>query len=800
MKKLIITLSSTIFFLSLFSQSTSLNTDLHGNTTKVYKSINQYAKAEEKDMEWYSYGPYGGDVLDIAVSATNTDSMFAAAGYPYAKQGIDNEWMLINSLLNLAPSGIHCIESAGNVMIAGGNTMFGKIYRSTDSGISWEQKIIPYNGGILDIATDPTAPGLVYACLSTNISVTQNKVIAKSTDYGAFWELFDMTSILPVGWSCVSIAIDPDNSETLFAIGNESFSNAKVIASFDGGATWQDVTSNLPGGKPLNVVAIHDETVYIGGGQLFGGNVLGLYKSDDFGTGWQNISSGFPNKVVNDILINPDDGDNIFVATEGDGVYFTTDGGSTWTYNTSGSGDNGSARCLTFEPGNTDVILAGFLSLGVCYSEDGGETWMDNSKGIASLDLNDIEIDPNDPDLLISGFEAENSGGCYIYDPDWQEWQLVENLPATRFSKVSVGIDGTMYAWSNGPTTVAQEGLYKSTDGGETWENTGPFIGPVFETQIFALALSETDPDLIYIGGNNFGANGWESMIYKTTDGGENWENIFMGPENDSFKYIHIVPGTNDQVLYAAYKSDLLNGVIMKSIDGGNTWLPINTGIPAETKWGGAVVTDPANSDIVYAGVGGYGGIPGSIYQSDDGGNTWSSLFVSLQNYSKFSDFLISPVNSDVMYAATTLEGVFFTEDGQNWTPFNDGLPASNITAFSRAFETTNDWRFYASTFGNSSFWSPVFGTLPEDIEDQLTINTEITAYPNPGKGILKINGLDPEKSYKVSVYTSQGKLLKTFRNTFGNSPEIYIGSKTGLYFLELKSGKEAKWIKVNIL
>ncbi|MEZ5198174.1 MAG: hypothetical protein R2764_17835 [Bacteroidales bacterium] len=604
--------------------------------------------------------------MDIAIDPLNPQTIFAAAGIPYIGYdgGESQPRQFIEGLMNLAPSGIGTFEAASNgVIYASGPYSYYKIFRSVDGGTTWEQKSIPVNGAGLDIAIDPNDPNIVYMGLSSVLGGSSNNVIVKSDNGGDNWSYFNMTSVLPVGWSVVNLVVNPDDSQVIFAIGNEGLSNAAAVATFDGGTTWEIKTGNLPSGKPYNSLAIADQKVYIAGGQLFGGQVMGVYETSNFGTSWQNISGTFPNQVCNAVLIDPADPSKMYVATEGDGIYFTLDGGSNWNFNTSGAGDNGAARIIVFEPGNTDVVYAGFLSLAVCKSIDEGSSWEFSNKGIATLLTNDIEIDPNDPMNILVGFEAENSGGCYLSNDGGNLWQFVEGLPGTRFSQVTFGSDGTLYAWSNGPSSIAQEGLYKSTDGGTTWENKGPNIGSYFETEIFSLTSSSTFPNRVYIGGNNFGVNGWESMIYRSTNGGDDWENVFKGNEYESFNYIFIDPNSSDATLYAGYSSQSDHAGFIKSIDGGTNWLPINNGIPGSNKWGGAIVCEPGNSDILYGGVGGFGSLPGSIYKSVDGGNNWAITSLTLSTYSKVTDIVINPINNNVVYTASTQDGVYISSD-----------------------------------------------------------------------------------------------------------------------------------------
>jgi len=751
--------------------------------------------------EWSSIGPYGGDVLDIAVYPIDPNIVFAAAGIPYVSYDGGETWEFIEELANFA-SVIESFEASSNGTIyASGPYSYYKIFRSTDGGETWEQKSIPVNGAGLDIAVDPNDPDIVYVGLSSIIGGSSNNVIIKSEDGGDSWTYFNMTSVLPIGWSVVNLTVDPEDSQVIFAIGNEGLSNAAVVATFDGGTTWENRTGNLPFGKPYNSLTISEQDVYIAGGQLFGGQTMGIYKTENYGQSWENISNSFPNNVSNAILIDPSNTNKMYVASEGDGIYYTVNGGITWNYNTAGAGDNGSARSLTFEPGNTDVIYAGFLSLAVCKSSNASQSWDFSNKGIATLQTDDVEVNPIDAMNFLVGFEAENSGGCYLSNDGGNSWQLVQNLPGTRFSQVTFGADETMYAWSNGPTTVGAEGLYKSSDGGQTWLNTGPNIGSVFETQIFALAASTTDPDLLFIGGNNFGANGWESMIYRTTDGGENWVNVYMGPEMDSFKYLFIDPNSNDLIIYTGFGNQSDHAGFIKSIDGGDVWDDINSGIPSQNKWCGAIVCDPANSDIIYAGVGGYGNVNGTMYKSIDAGTSFTGTGLSLQSYSKISDIVISPLNSDVVYIASTQDGVYLSTDaGISWGAANDGLPATNVTGFSNSFMVDDVWYFTSSTFSNSAFKTEIYDPGTTGKFNTSINNEELSLYPNPAKDHIFIKTNQTRGDVlQVRILSSTGRLIKEVDNKqiSGNIIPLDLNLKSGVYtfIIDTESGQKVERI-----
>ena len=273
MQKVTLVIISFSISLILFSQKMPSQMDENGYSVR---SLNHHFDSEmliqtKGPNEWSSIGPYGGDVMDMAVNPLDPNIVFAAAGIPYISYDGGETWTYIEALSNLASS-IETFEaSPSGTIYASGPYSYYKIFRSTDGGETWEQKSIPVNGAGLDIAIDPNDPNVIYMGLSS-ASGSSNNVIVKSDDGGDSWTYFNMTSVLPVGWKVVNLVVDPDDSQVIFAIGNEGFSNAAVVATFDGGTTWENRTGNLPVGKPYNSLTISEQDIYIAGTIVWGTN------------------------------------------------------------------------------------------------------------------------------------------------------------------------------------------------------------------------------------------------------------------------------------------------------------------------------------------------------------------------------------------------------------------------------------------------------------------------------------------------------------------------------------------------
>ena len=229
---------------------------------------------------------------------------------------------------------------------------------------------------------------------------------------------------------------------------------------------------------------------------------------------------------------------------------------------------------------------------------------------------------------------------------------------------------------------VGSGGVWKTTNAGTTWKSVFDSLGSYSTGCVTIDAKNSLN---VWVGtGENVGGRhvGYGDGIYRSTDGGETWENMGLKESQHISKII--VHPDNSNIVWVAAQGPLWNKGgdrgVYKTTDGGKTWKKVL----GDDEWTGAtdIVIDPRNPDLLYAAtwqrhrnVAIYlGGGPGSgIHRSTDGGNTWEKLTNGLpkSNMGKIG-LAISPQNPDVIYAAIELDrrtgGVFRSEDrGSTW-------------------------------------------------------------------------------------------------------------------------------------
>lgn len=221
---------------------------------------------------------------------------------------------------------------------------------------------------------------------------------------------------------------------------------------------------------------------------------------------------------------------------------------------------NGRIKALAIHPTNGAILYAGSAGGGVWKTSDGGQSWSPKMHDEDSLAIGAIALDPSDPDTVYAGTGEPVyylSGG--VLQPPGSE-------------KLS---------WF-----YAGAGVYKSTNGGDTWALTGDIENDF----IYQIAVDPFDPQNVLCAG--YSATAGEGGLCRSTDGGASWTTVTVGIFTD----VLFDPNNSGRAYAGQY-----NGGVLKSTDSGQTWGARNAGLPAPAAIGRVNLTlARANSNVLY--------------------------------------------------------------------------------------------------------------------------------------------------------------------------------------------------------
>ena len=574
------------------------------------------------DPAWISLGPFGGDVADVAARPGDESVVLAGiapagggGGALYRSTDGGANWQEVAQLAGIS---VHDLEfSAAGVAYAG---TFDSPWRSADGGATWTQLGlgIGLNDQTFELTLDPSLPGRLWAGVGEALG-SQPVNVLRSDDDGATWN--DVTPPFGAPQSCKGIAVDPGDSNHVFACFGGGFGGGSVWRSQDAGASWTEVTGSLPA-APMQDVHYDGSRLWVAGGLLFGSQFFGLYESLDQGASWSAVHDGtWPNLVIQDIERDPANPSTWYLASAGSGVFRTTDDGASWSFGFGGT-DGLSSNEVSVVPSGGAPVFLGSSSVAV-WKSDTGAAFGPSAAGIGVLNTSSIAANPLNLDEMAVAFQGLNDGGVFHSDDGGLTWDL-EALPGTRYNTVAFAPNGTLYAVSDGPTTIAAEGVWRKDPGG--WVSIGPDQGPLFESELFPMAFSDQDPNLFYVAGSDFGsAQGAEATIWRTADGGGSWTKVYEGvTDNEDVMDLAILPDGTDQVVLGAVQDfgAVQVGQVLRSADGGLTWGDASGGLAAGVQATG-LATSAFDPQLVFLADNDLGA--GGVYLSVDGGQTWSS-------------------------------------------------------------------------------------------------------------------------------------------------------------------------------
>jgi len=434
------------------------------------------------------------------------------------------------------------------------------------------------------------------------------------------------------------------------AVARQAPTSDTVVQSLVRDLEWRNIGPANMAGRVMDIEAVESNPSIV----LVGAASGGVWKSVNAGTTWQPVFEDYGTSAIGDIAIFQPDPDIIWVGTGepctrnsvswGDGIYKSTDGGRTFT--NVGLRDTQVISEVVTHPTNPDIVwvaaqghLWGYNEeRGIFRTTDGGRTWTRLTNGLPDdgrTGASDLVIDPTNPDVLYAGM--------------WERIRSPYNFE------------------SGGPNG----GIYKTTDGGDTWVRLTNGL-PAGETGKIGLDIYRRDPRILIAlvehsyhpprggRGNQPPSPEYADMtklgsgLYRSSDGGETWQ--FINRENyRPFYFSHIwFDPNNDQRVF------MLAGSAQVSEDGGRTFTRNLEGIEGDFH---AFWIDPDDSNRFYV------GNDKGAYSTYDGGFE----FTMFDNMDIGQFYAVSADNRDPYHVYGGLQ------DSGNWGGVSNSRDVSGI-------------------------------------------------------------------------------------------------------------------------
>ena len=348
------------------------------------------------------------------------------------------------------------------------------------------------------------------------------------------------------------------------------------------------------GGRTRAAAGVPSEPNVFYVGQVDGG----VWKSNDYGRTWLPIFDAQPTQSIGAIAVAPSDSNIIYVASGeglqrpdlsvGDGIYKSTDAGKIWTH--LGLRDGQQIPALAVDPRDPNRVFAAVLGhpygpneeRGIYRSTDGGATW----QKILSKDENtggsDVQLDPSNPDVVYASlwevrqgpWEDDNEyngagGGLYKSTDGGNTWKpLTDGLPKNLvqiYVAIAPSNPSRLYATvatsEKGDYTSGKGlGVYRSDDAGETWHVATDDPRPAMRIGGGDLPVPKVDPkdpDVVY---------STSIVTMRSEDGGKTWTGIRGAPGGDDYQNIWINPNNPKIILLVSDQGAIV------SVNGGETW------------------------------------------------------------------------------------------------------------------------------------------------------------------------------------------------------------------------------------
>jgi photosystem II stability/assembly factor-like uncharacterized protein len=619
--------------------------------------------------------------------------------------------------------------------------VFSGVNKSVDGGLNW----VPANTGI-DMRTGQTGDAIPVFALTIDpfdsdeiwVGTQGGGGIYKSMDKGLSYSSFNNGIEVDDGltirnFTVVKIA----DVKTVFMSGElnvgvqgDEFSQVKGVLykTSDGGQNWVKVwegNSLARWLEPIPTSTNPDRLILATGifdREAFNVDGEGILVSDDDGQTWINSNTGISNSLfIGGLVLSPSDANLMLIATGNNndtskgivgGVYKTTDAGATWTIKLGQSNEDQVADKFTaiqFSSSDANIVYAA-NEFSVHRSSDAGESWTKmteenvdwGSPGVRAGFPIEMTIDADDPDIV---FINNYGGGVFKSTDAGVSWITLSNgYTGAQMHHVSVsGQDHNKVA------SIGRSGPFLSDNGGKKWN--GIAFGVATGAENYSIQINPNNDQEILISDEH------ETRIVKSTDGGQNWEQVFQHPD---------LPEPQNQTVLDRHGAKEL------------TYAPsdptvVYAGFAYQGFYGGPSVSE--SNSTVPSGGSGYDGFVGNfensfgIVKSTQGGavDSWVTMNNGLGGKLNVSQIRVDSEDPDKVIISLRSGGIYKSIDGAtNWTEITNNLPERNISSLDISKQNSDviyaGTRFYGvyKSINGGTTWdqvlAPILTVVPDEV------------------------------------------------------------------------------------